>query len=178
MRRQNPPEFSISEGDELDDAAAIQERARRLAFLLETMRHDPAAYSTFIDRYNYVSDVIEASADTTVQEFGKQPDAHHEFTFDVRALFATAQVLRHQDDLYADTDRETIDAVTSKLRAESRTNPAIDRRLLRLSTIADELSKTDLPAPHETQYGGMGLNRGGAAVSSDTPTPPLEQPAA
>lgn len=147
MRRQNPPEFSISEGDELDDAAAVQERARRLAFLLETMRDNPVEYGKVIDRYDYVHDVLAASKQPEVQEFARRPDAHQEFTFNVRALFATAQVLHHRDDIFADTDRETIDAVTAKLQTKTRTNPDIDRRLLRLSTIAEELSHTVTPAP-------------------------------
>ena len=142
MQRRVRPEFSVST---LQDPLEIaeRERAKRLALFLSVVWEQPDVSRSFISKFARIEDILSQSGHPEVVQYGLTPDDKDNYPYQVRATYATGELLRHDDDLEADTDTETAEVIRATLEDAKRKNPDVNARLLRLGTLAGQISLYD-----------------------------------
>ena len=144
--RKNEVTFSITPAPNTE---ATEERAKRLALFVSTIGERPESFLQLIKEHKTVGRILAIATHPEVRQYGAEVDDRDSYTFDVRALFATAQILRHEDDLEADADPETSLALRQGLehrRAQEKQAelgraemPEQDWRVERLGIVATQL---------------------------------------
>lgn len=140
MQRKLRPEFSATEAPSDVTEISQRERAKRLALFLSTVWEDPEAYKKLIGRFYRVKDVPAKSVIPDVMQYGRTPDDYETFPYETRAMYVTGLILQYEDDLEADTDPETAEAMRAAITQERRKNPDANARIIRLGALAGQIS--------------------------------------
>jgi len=144
MQRKLRPEFSATEAQGDVTEISERERAKRLALFLSTVWEDPDTYKVLVKKFSNVEDLVAKQAMPEVVQYGLTPDDHESFPYETRAIYVTSEILRHGDDLEADPDPETAEAMRNELATERRKNPDANNRIIRLSALAGQISLYDM----------------------------------
>jgi len=142
MQRRLRPEFSATEAQGVTEISE-RERAKRLALFLSTVQESPDAYRVLINKFTQVEDVLAQAVKPEVMEYSLRPDDHESFPYTIRAIHVTGEILRHGDDLEANPDPETAEAMRVAIAAERRKDPDVNARVVRLGALAAQISLYD-----------------------------------
>lgn len=162
--RKNEVTFSITEAATTQESS---ERAHRLALFLSTIRERPEVFPRLVDSHKTVTGFLAAAEHPEVQRYGAEQDYRDGYTFDIRALFATAQILQHEDDLEVDFDKETSEALQKGLAARRALEraaevgnaeiPRTDWRIERIGIVASALG--DIRPDFDGNEAGVDISR-------------------
>lgn len=142
MARHTTPEFKLAPEDANQDG--MQARATRLALFFDILTQSPERANILLKGYVSVTDVEQHLDAQPYNQISHGQAELEELPYDGQLTYATALILRHQDDMIAEPDPETAAAMRSEIASKERSQQPYDRRLTRLQVVAQQLTELNL----------------------------------